>query len=278
MDTDAVTREHALSAIDECDELGDKVFLRRYGFGRAAEHLVWHDGRSYESKAILGVAMRFATGKAARSQELSGGEDGAAQVLADLDFELVTISDELAGDVPWREASEIGQEEARESWAGAARDVLIETATRYHQVVSTKELSMLVQTRSGVRAQQLTHYWVGDVLGRVATGCHGRGEPLLAALCVNANGNVVSAYAGMVESLRGETVEDADDHAAGERLACHQHFGAEMPADGGAAELTTGVVDARARKRAAKPPVQPAKICPTCNMALLPTGTCDSCD
>ncbi|MEJ7833365.1 MAG: hypothetical protein WKF79_10650 [Nocardioides sp.] len=278
MNTDAVTREHALSAIDECDQLGDTVFLRRYGFGRAPDHPLWHRGRTYQSRAILGVAMQFATGKAARSQELGGGRDGAAEVLADLDFEIVTIPDQPAGEESWREAAEVGQDESREIWAGAARDALLETAARYHHVVSTKELSTLVQIRTGVRTAQQSHYWIGDVLGRVAAGCHKRGEPLLAALCVNANGNVVSAYAAMVESLRGETLADADDHAAEERLACHRHFGAELPDDGGSAALTPGVVDARARKRASKPPLVAARICPTCNMALLPTGSCDNCD
>lgn len=59
---DAVGREHVLRAIDEYDRLGQDEFLKRHGFGRAHTYLLWYGGRSYDSKAILGVAYLYATG------------------------------------------------------------------------------------------------------------------------------------------------------------------------------------------------------------------------
>jgi hypothetical protein len=89
---EAVTRIHVLSAIREYDELGADAFLSTYGFGRAREYALRHRGRLYDSKAILGVAHRYATGTLADSEEFSGGKDGAARVLERLEFEVVYVN------------------------------------------------------------------------------------------------------------------------------------------------------------------------------------------
>jgi hypothetical protein len=88
---DAVTRIHVLSAIREYDELGAEAFLSTYGFGPAREYRLKHRGRLYDSKAILGVAHRYATGTLAGSEEFSGGQEGAAKVLKNLEFEVVNV-------------------------------------------------------------------------------------------------------------------------------------------------------------------------------------------
>ena len=88
----------------------------------------------------------------------------------------------------WRDVADVGSEVARNAWAEAAREVLLDAAARYRTVVTHKELASEVQERTGVRTTQLTHYWVGDVLGRVAAACAQRGEPLLSSLCVNTGG------------------------------------------------------------------------------------------
>ena len=52
-----LTRERVLATVAECDRLGVRGFLDRYGYGRAR---TWHlraNGRSYPSKAIVGVAL-----------------------------------------------------------------------------------------------------------------------------------------------------------------------------------------------------------------------------
>ena len=282
---DAVTLDHVQQAIGECDELGADAFSRRYGFGKPRHYVLWQDGRAYDSKAILGVAQRYATGTAARSSEFDGGKQGAALVLRELGLDVIPDhgEDDLpphpSGSDAWQEASEIGMEAARSAWAGAARELLLEVAARYNALVTYRELAGLVQLRSGIRTNQLVHYWVGDVLTRVGKVCAERDEPLLSALCVNASGSVGAGYAKAVLAARGELVGEPDDHAAIERLACYRAFGAELPADGGSPTLTPQVAGVRDRERArrsTKPQVE-ATVCATCNMAIPATGICDNC-
>jgi hypothetical protein len=83
-----VTRADVLRAMEEYDRLGQEQFLADHGFGRATAYLLIHNGRSYDSKAILGVAYGFATGVPLLSREFNGGVHGAAGVLRKLGFEI----------------------------------------------------------------------------------------------------------------------------------------------------------------------------------------------
>ncbi|WP_261563309.1 DUF6884 domain-containing protein, partial [Frankia tisae] len=143
---------------------------------------------------------------------------------------------------------------ARAAWAEAARDVLISVAGRYHAVTTYGELAEDVQRASGIRTTMLQMHWIGGVLGRVAEDCGSRGEPLLSALCVQKEEGIVGeGYAGAVEAVRGHRPEDPDQHAAEERLACHRHFGATLPPDGGRPALTRQVAARRDRQNRAQP-------------------------
>jgi hypothetical protein len=86
-----VTRADVLQAIAEYDRVGQDQFLAEHGFGRATAYLLIHNGRSYDSKAILGVAYGFATGAPLTSREFSGGVYGAAGVLRKLGFEIRNV-------------------------------------------------------------------------------------------------------------------------------------------------------------------------------------------
>jgi hypothetical protein len=86
-----VTRADVLRAIEEYDRLGQDQFLAEHGFGRATAYLLIHNGRSYDSKAILGVAYGFVTGTPLLSREFSGGVHGAAGVLGKLGFEIRNV-------------------------------------------------------------------------------------------------------------------------------------------------------------------------------------------
>jgi Swt1-like HEPN len=86
-----VTRADVLRAIEGYDRLGQDQFLTKYGFGRATAYLLIYNGRSYDSKAILGVAYGFATGVPLVSREFSGGVHGAAGVLRELGFEIRNV-------------------------------------------------------------------------------------------------------------------------------------------------------------------------------------------
>ena len=68
----AVTRQHILQAIAEYDSRGGDDFLGVYGFAPGGYPLV-HEGRSYDSTAILGVAHRYATGRLASADEVGTG-------------------------------------------------------------------------------------------------------------------------------------------------------------------------------------------------------------
>lgn len=270
---DQVTRDNVLSALAEYDELGADQFLHHYGFRPSRDYVLWHQGRSYDSKAVLGVAHGFATGTPARSGDFTS-KAGAAKVLRALEFEVAVTDDlEAPADGTWQEATDLGKDEARAAWADSAREVLLEAAARYHATVTYKHLAAQVQQRTGIRTPQLMQHWIGDVLGRVARDCAERGEPNLSSLCVNAQGSVGDGYpTGPDES------GDLDDLAARDRLACYRHFEAGgLPDDGGVAALTAQVSAQRTRTRKAAHAARPVATCSTCHMALPATGVCDEC-
>jgi hypothetical protein len=177
----------------------------------------------------------------------------------------------------WRDAAEVGLEESREAWAEAARPILIEVAKRYHQVITYKDLATQAQWATGVRTSQQMHYWIGDVLQRVSRDSFSRGEPLLSALCVNADGSVGERYAAAVADTTADLTDDGDDHAALQRLACYRHFEAtDLPAGGGSPALTPQLAARRARAKKVRLADAPIDVCPTCNTQLPATKVCDN--
>lgn len=86
----AVTRHHVLAAIKEYDEVGQDAFLELYGFAPSPEFVLRHADHSYDSKAILGVALRYSTGEPATAADFTGAKDSAARVLRDLDFTVLS--------------------------------------------------------------------------------------------------------------------------------------------------------------------------------------------
>ncbi len=54
-----ITHDAVVSAIAEFDKLGQDRFLKRYGFKKAIRYYLIYDNKSYDSKAILGVARKF---------------------------------------------------------------------------------------------------------------------------------------------------------------------------------------------------------------------------
>src|SRR6478735_6507883 len=86
----AVTRHHVLAAIKEYDEVGEDEFLKLYGFAPSPEFVLRHADNSYDSKAILGVALRYSTGEPATAADFTGAKDSAARVLRDLDFTVLS--------------------------------------------------------------------------------------------------------------------------------------------------------------------------------------------
>jgi predicted HAD superfamily Cof-like phosphohydrolase len=90
---DVVAEHHVRQAVAEYDRLGQDEFLAHYGFGRATAYLLIVDGKTYDSKAILGVAYRLATGEPMGPHDFSGGVQGAAGVLRRLGFDVRNVRD-----------------------------------------------------------------------------------------------------------------------------------------------------------------------------------------
>ncbi len=275
----AVSRHHVTSALAEYDTRGREEFV------------LLHGGQAYGAQAVLSAAHQKATGSAVPDHDWSS-KDQAARILRELGFRV------LAGDDPeavvpvtgsWRETSDVGADQSREEWTGAARETLLEAARRYRATVTAKELAIEVQRRSGIRTKQQMHYWLGEVLGRVALDSAQRDEPLLVSLCVDDDGRVGDGYAVAVRAAYGERPESPNGHAAKEQLECYRFFDAVgLPADGGSVAPPKVATAPRAKKAAArkapatrrptKPADLPQTICPTCFMALPRSGICDNCD
>lgn len=198
------------------------------------------------------------------------------------------------------DAAEVGASSARAAWAEAARPVLLEAAGRYRATVTYRQLGAAVQESTGITTTQPVHQWIGAVLGRVTDECQSRGEPLLSALCVSAQGSVGQGYADAVEGARGTRPDDPDGHAADERLRCYRHWQATgLPRDGGTPLRTAHFAPApRARvsnqsprmatsrkapavkpaPKAPAPAPEPTPLCPRCFTQVPASGVCDYCD
>lgn len=198
-----------------------------------------------------------------------------AIVETDTETDLEDAPDDTAAVVG---APELSAAQMLSAWTTAAREILVETAAHYHSVITQKDLASEVMARSGVHTKRQRHYWLGEVLTQVAVDCAARDEPLLSSLCVNAQGSVGAGYEAVVVAARGSLDSEADDHAAHERLECHRHFGAEMPANGGVRALTERLSASRSRERKVAAAERKPDLCPKCHTAVPSTGVCDYCD
>jgi 5-methylcytosine-specific restriction protein A len=86
-----VTRDDVLAAIDEFDRTGRDSFLKSTGLGPARAYFVQHDGRLYDSKALVGYAHEASTGVPLGPRDFSGGERAVAQLLEALGFEVLNL-------------------------------------------------------------------------------------------------------------------------------------------------------------------------------------------
>lgn len=90
MTLNEITRSAILQAVAEYDRLGRDAFLERYGSGPSRSYLLEIDGKEYDSKAIVGAAHGYLSGRDPPGRgEFSGGRNHAAKLLSDLGFEVV---------------------------------------------------------------------------------------------------------------------------------------------------------------------------------------------
>jgi hypothetical protein len=172
----------------------------------------------------------------------------------------------------------VSQRDAIAAWAPAARDALLTTASRYHAVITYKEVAARVQETSGITTTQRLDYWIGGLLETVAIMSKERDEPPLTSLCVHQDGTIGPGYARAPKSTENDDPDaDVDDLAAFHRLLCYRAYAADLPPDGGTTALTPQVAAARARRKRSEP-VAPRPSCPIHFMELSVTGVCAMCE
>jgi len=78
-----LSRHEILQAVAEYDRLGQDSFLEKYGFGTARSYWLMVDGKTYDSKAIVGAAHGFLPGQESlAAADFSGGAATMGRLLA----------------------------------------------------------------------------------------------------------------------------------------------------------------------------------------------------
>lgn len=108
-----ISRESALAALAECDKIGRDAFLRKYHYRKSTSYLLVHEGREYDSKAVLGVAFGIEYGcPPLLPSEFSGGAEHCARIMIRLGFSVrrgeETLTDRLLSGIK-RVARRVGE-------------------------------------------------------------------------------------------------------------------------------------------------------------------------
>ena len=161
--------------------------------------------------------------------------------------------------------------------------MLRETASRYGATISYPDLAEAVQHRSGAHTQAQPRTWLGPVLRLVATACHGRDLPPLTSLAVNARDGRVGPSYDSVRQVAGlppfADERERERHAAEDRLACYQHFCAEVPEDAAPVLPPPTRTAPVTTQRKPQPVELRAPVCPSCFLEMpLMGGDCPNCD
>ncbi len=187
------------------------------------------------------------------------------------------VADQVAdeGDV------EVTMEEAELAWVPAAQTILARVAGTYHGLIDHSELANEIQELSGIHTRRQVRSWIGSVLTEVARGNHARQEPPLTALVVHKSDGTTGVGFDEVMRLRaGEVLEDPtarEKHAAKARMECYDWAGAHVPTGGGRPLVSPRFEQVQARLRKERRAAEQPSICPSCFMAIPPTGVCDNC-
>ncbi len=82
-----ITPDAVFKAIEEYDRLGQVDFLHQYGFKPARQYVLVHDGKHYDSKAVVGAAHGYLPGQAPlTARQFSGGMATVGLLLRRLGF------------------------------------------------------------------------------------------------------------------------------------------------------------------------------------------------
>ena len=122
------------------------------------------------------------------------------------------------------EVIQLSEDERFERYADAAEDILVATSVA-SDTITYGSLAERVLEETGIPERRPLPWWIGQVLAVVAKRNHGRSQPFLPSLVVRASdGKVGDGYVIPIRELRGEEPEDAEEHAAIERVRCYRTF------------------------------------------------------
>ena len=120
---DLSDRDAVLKAIAECDRLGRTKFLEKYGYGKALRFVLIHNGKQYDSKAIVGAAYEHQFGEPLRRTDFSGGQASVVPKLSSLGFKVVAL--EVTDST-----SALAEEVPESMWEGGKRTVSVNAYER----------------------------------------------------------------------------------------------------------------------------------------------------
>jgi hypothetical protein len=140
-------RDAVLAAMREYDALGQHAFLAKYGYSPARRYQLVHEGKSYDSKAIAGVALnhQFPDRGPLAPSEFSGGEATVLPLLRNLSFEIRAM-DQLAPAVTIsaNDVQLIRQSRARANYS----DLSVDERNAYQRVhTNLEQLGSIVRER-----------------------------------------------------------------------------------------------------------------------------------
>jgi hypothetical protein len=86
--SDIANRQPVLDSIAEFDDPGRERFLEKYRFGRSQSYWLIHNGKRYDSKAIIGAAHGYARPNLGpmAAKDFSGGKALVQRKLEQLGF------------------------------------------------------------------------------------------------------------------------------------------------------------------------------------------------
>ena len=125
---DLTDRQAVLKAIAECDLLGPAKFLRKYGFRRSPKYRLHHNEKTYDAKAIAGVAHGIQHPKARilKSGGFTSGLGAVKRRLERLGFS-VPVAEDATVDHPICYPDEVTETVLRE---GATEKVVVNAYER----------------------------------------------------------------------------------------------------------------------------------------------------
>ena len=168
-----VTRSGVLTAIAEYDELGQDAFLEHYGLGRAREYFLVHDGRRYDSKAVVGAAHGYDLPDEGplSSDAFSGGRETVRVVLTRLGFE---VEGPNSGDSP--ETTQFWWVNQGQTYAAESTGGYIWAPQQARNNVPLKHHTAVASVAAGDR---LIHYAGGKIqaIGLATSNGHDSNRP-----------------------------------------------------------------------------------------------------